>query len=480
MTPDYQSLPLIGSHKNFPQTDGQTVINYYAKVVDPKKGVVILRSRPGLLAFGEAAGSLGGRGIHVVNDRLFGVRGNTVSEWNGAAFVSIGTLASISGTVGISDNGDQVLFVDAATGYGFDLGSNTFLTSAGFVGAFFPGGASQSEFAAARNFTIEPGTGRFWNSDIFDPDNPLTSGVFSWPALNYTTAESFPDNILAMASLGQIAFLFGGQSMETWTDQGFPDTPLRRIQTPSGVGISAPASPAVFGGSVYWLGGSKEGHGIVYRTTGYTPERISDNQIEELIAKMGGMTDAVGYVYQERGHVFYVLSFMTGQKTLVYDITTGLWGERASRDPATYVISQEYGAYSAFYKGKNLVMDYRNGMVYEMSKEFTSDDGAGIFLERSFPPYPQESNDFTMFKGFELMLDVGNAEVNADPENLEFSWSADRGKTWSLPMFRDLGAVGEYGLRIPFLGLGADYSRNFRCQMVTKREITLREAGVRI
>ena len=480
MTPDYKSLPLIGSHKRFPQTDAQTVANYYAEVVDAKKGVVILRSRPGLLSFGEAAGSLGGRGLHVVNDRLFAVRGNTVSEWNGSAFVSIGTLSSISGKVGISDNGDQVLFVDAATGYGFDLGTNTFLTAADFVGAFFPGGLSASEFAAARCFTIEPGTDRFWNCDLFDPDFPLTSGVFSWPGLNFTTAEAFPDGLSALASLGQVVFMLGASSIEPWRDEGFADTPLRRVNSVVKIGISAPASAAVFGDSVYFLGGSSEGQGIVYKSSGYTPVRISDNQIEELIAKMGGMTDAVGYVYQERGHVFYVLSFMTGQKTLVYDITTGLWAERASRDPDTYVISQEYGAYSAFYRGKNLVMDYRNGMVYEMSKAFTSDDGDPIFLERAFPPYPQESNDFTVFKGFELMMDIGNAEINADPENLEFSWSADRGKTWEMPMTVDLGAVGEYGLRIPFLGLGADYSRNFRCRMVTKREITLREAGVRV
>lgn len=478
MTPDFLSLPLAGSHKRFPQTNAETVVNFYAERVGKEW---ILRSRPGYQLMGQAAGTLGGRGLHVVNDRLFAVRGNKVSEWNGSSFVAIGTLTSISGRVGISDNGDQVLFVDASSGYGFDLGSNTFRDASGFVGAFFPGGGSQAQFAAARCFTVEAGTDRFWYCDLFDPDNPLTSGVFSWPGLNYATAETYSDPIVAIGSLGKFSLMFGAASVEAWTvNLSSADPPLVPVQASSAIGISAPASLAVFGDSAYWLGGSKGGQGIVYKSAGYVPERISDNQIEELIAKMEGISDAVGYVYQERGHVFYVLSFMTGQKTLVYDLTTGLWAERAARDPSTFVISQEYGTYSAFYRGKNLVMDYRNGNVYEVSKAFTSDNGSPIFWERTFPPFPQESNSLTYYKGFELMMDLGDPEANAAPENVEFNWSGDRGKTWSQPMTRQLGAMGEYGHRQVWIGLGSNFSRNMRVRGSTKREITLREAGVRV
>ncbi len=467
-------LPLVGDHKNFPQTDAETLVNFYPEKVGSRW---IIRSFPGYTLFGNVPGTLGIRAVYSVGPRLFAVRGATFSEWVETEFVVRGTLNSQSGKIGISDNNLQIILVDDGTAYSFTLSDNSFDLIPEFESLGL--GGSQVVFSSLRVFAFRPDSSDFWNSSLpTDPPLAADKGVRSWPALNRYSKTSFSGPITALASMGQTLIVFGEGGHEVFAYQGFPDTPMSRVQSGSNIGISAKGSIAVFGQEVYWLGGG-EGRGVVFKSSGGEPTRISNSQIEQIISSLPGIQDAVAYTYQENGQVFYLISFMQGRKTLVYNTTSGFWIERVSRNEQG-VLGQYIGAYQTRWLGKNMIGDYRNGNIYELSKRFTSDNGDLVFMERAFPQFPSEANRLMRHAGFELMMDMGDADIDARNTEMMLDFSDDKGKTWSRIFPQSIGGQGEYGKRLVEYSLGSAITRNYRIRFTTNREIILREAQVRI
>ena len=155
-----------------------------------------------------------------------------------------------------------------------------------------------------------------------------------------------------------------------------------------------------------------------------------------------------------------------------------IWAVRESRDPDTYERLQFYGVYQTIYNGKNLIGDYQNGNIYTQDLTYFTGNGDTIYRERTFPTFPQESDKLTVNKAFELFLDVGIAGGRSNSVMLD--WSDDGCRSWSQEFKKDLGATGQYGLRLVFNGLGSSFRRNYRIKFTADREITVRAAGVRI
>jgi hypothetical protein len=361
------TLPLVTEHQNFPQTAAERTVNWYAEKVGNN---FILRCTPGLNLFATVPGYGGMRGLMVAlgdQTRLFAVRGNGFYEWDGSAFVLRGNLTSNTGVVGMAYNNTQCIVVDDTKGYGYEFGDPSSFREI----PNFPGGGSQVVFSQLRMVTIQPGTGFFWVSNQDD--------VFTWNPLAGADTESFPDPLVAIAALGNTLYLFGSGSYEIWTSSTNFELPFARTNMVfQKIGCAARHSVSVFGPHVYFLGGNAEGRGIVYRMVGSAPQRISDNRIEQIIQSMPSIDDAVGFCYQEQGHVFYVLSFGVGDKTLVYDATTGLWAERNYRNPVTGQVNRRPEIVQAVFGDKMLVGDWRNGDVYEMSRNYFTD---GTYLK---------------------------------------------------------------------------------------------------
>lgn len=466
-------LPLVSSLADDPQTSPERTVNWYGE----KSGAdqFTLRKTAGLKLFGAMVGSGGTRGLLRFKgsaEKLFGVRGNTFQEWDTltSTFISRGILTSVVGSVGMTFNQTtagqkQILIVDGTKAYKFDAD-----VPASFAEVTpFLGGNSAAAYMSLRAFSITPNTGKVFCSNFDD--------LFTWNSIASIVAETFPDPVVALANVGPLMIVLGTDSMEAWADQGLPTFPLRRVQAGAKVGCSSAASVAVHGKSAYWLGGSPEGRGIVYRTNGYDPERISDDDVERVIAGMASFDDAVGYVVQEQGHVFYVLNFGVGDRTLVYDIMTGLWAEWEYRN-SDGSVSRHPAVAQAVYLGKNLVGDARNGNVYEMSKQYLDNDGLPIVSEKIFTVWPSDTFELTNIPPFFIGLDVGLTPSGANEPQAMLSLSDDRGKTFGSEIFRGLGLTGQYDRRVVWDRMGSSFGRVNRLRVTGPVDFTLRSAGM--
>jgi hypothetical protein len=256
-------------------------------------------------------------------------------------------------------------------------------------------------------------------------------------------------------------WLFGEQTSDIWYNSGatpFPFVPRTGLSIP--YGIAAAFSVAASGGDLFWLAKNRDGAGLVVMASGYTPTPISTPALNTTIAKYARtakITDAEGLVYQDAGHVFYVLRFPSVGATWAYDLTTRLWAERGQWDPAANRYRVWAPRVRCYAQGLQLTGDGTTGIISSMDVTFGSEtDGTAIRRLRRGPVLVNENQRIQIAR-FELSMEVGLGVVlgqGSDPQVL-FRASNDGGQTWGNERTASAGKMGQYRRRVFWTRLGA-------------------------
>lgn len=463
-------VPIIGDSKDVPQDDPEFTLNLYGEMV--AEDVYTTKPTPGSELHGQFLVSGGGRGLIVVAGRLFGVRGSYFQEMIDGQPVIRGTLQSntpnkVAMVFNLPPNGaGQILIVDDSAGYVFAVATNTFTTLTEGVHGFV-GGGSQAAYCAARALVFEPGTRQIRCSA---EDNFL-----SWPGLGFASAESLSTPLKALISNGNLVYAFSDDGFEVRQFQDLENFPFVPILSGDKIGILAPQSAIFIERYAYWLGRTDTGEGVVYRHSGGgQPERISTHPIERTIADLDSPSDAIGCTYNSLGHVFYLLNFRSGNKTLSWDQATNLWHNRAVRDPQSGQLSLLPWVSAVVFEGEILVIAYQDGKVLHIDDEIYTDQGNPIIRERILPVIPKEGDWLTYYQSAELFGQVGNTPVNQRVPNIMMKYSTDRGMTWSLERWEATGGNHSYSTRTRWVGLGAAYGLALWFRVVASHFISWR------
>jgi hypothetical protein len=354
-------------------------VNFYPTLESPgSKNISSLVGTPGTL-FHVNVGSGPIRGIHVFNDLMYLVSGGTLYSVDEDKNISssLGTLQTSSGRVVMADNGleptggDQLVLADGNFIYIFDVGTSAFSTiSIAAHTICFLGGY----------FIADIGGSQFQVSGLYDGT--------SWNSLDKSTADSSPDDLLAVFNNHNELWLFGEYTTEVWYQSGSGNPPFARLS--GGVidfGCAARYSISQGSNSVFWLGTIRdENQGEfagICMTSGYSAQIISTPSINYLISQYANIDDAFGYCYTEEGHEFYVITFPVGNATWAYDITTNLWHERSLYSDNPYKVNRHVSNCYIYFKRKHYIGDYRNGYLYQMSSGFYDDNGQPIVSFRT-------------------------------------------------------------------------------------------------
>lgn len=543
--------PILGSSYvlRSPNAADSRMVNLYPEVVpEAGKEAAWLQRAPGLrlLAIfptGPIRGmwQYGDYGYVVAGTKLYRVD----TDW---AYEELGNVSGVS-PVNMVDNGTQLFIAAGANGYIYNntslvLSCNTTSGSPNITtadtsqlwvglpvsGAGIPVGATISSITNATTFVISANatataTGVDLTisplfSQITDPDFPGAVGVgfldgyfvFNEPnsqrfwvtasynglsidALDFASAEGSPDDLVTLIVDHREVWLFGVNTVEVWYNAGLPDFPLQRIQGAfNEIGCLAAYSVAKLDNGLFWLGRDARGNGIVYRSKGYTGERISTHAVEWQIQQYATLSDAVAYTYQQDGHSFYVLNFPTANTTWVYDVATGAWHERAGWENNEF--TRHRGNCQMNFNNEIVIGDYVGGGIYAYDLEVYTEAGAVQKWLRSWRALPTGQNNLKRTTQHSLQLDceagVGlsgytQAEVNeiiyirdrqndiiyargGDPlyirdyqtytitigagAQVMLRWSDDGGHTWSNEHWKSLGKIGQTGYRTIWRRLG--------------------------
>lgn len=426
------------------------MVNMFA-VYDPQGAdVAALYGTPGLRLFATSGASACRECFAASNGRAFMVSGTGFYEVFADGTTTLrGNLDAGTGIVTIEENGFELGICDSASVYMFTFATNALnkvtdpdLPAAGaidFIDGYFVINAKD--------------TGKFYISGLYN-------GA-SWSALDFASAESSPDLLTRATNfVGQLG-LFGSKTLEIWRNTGGSGFPFIRISGSTPVGSVAPYTVLSIDTSVFWVGNNEQGTGIVYKAQGFSPARISTDPIEKILQAVPDQTKLKAWTYQQEGHVFYVITGTGLETSLVYDLATGLWHERAFLNSFGRY-EPHLGSCCMYAFGKHLVGDRRNGKIYEMSQDVYTDNGEPILRKRVYTHLINELN-YVRYNALQIGFETGVGNQTGDGVDPVCSLriSKDGGRTWSDYFTTSIGRVGVYGQQVKFRRLGIAQQMTF-------------------
>lgn len=415
-----------------PTENGGRLINCYAeKAPEGSRSPVVYRRAPGCdFAFTTGGGSP--RGALLVRSVLYIVNGDTcytvTKSGSTYAVTALGGTVSGAGRVFMAHN------MRSPTNQILILTSDGMMTvSGGSVVDFSDPDLPNSNSLTFMDgyFFVTTSFGQSFASDINDTN---------FGSDNYVTAEAQPDGLLRAVPFRRELLLMGTSTTEFWSNAGNETGyPFSRSVVIS-MGLWGPYAVAGyegnFPGPLIWVGND----GVIYQLAGYTPQRISTPQIERLIEAIADRGELRASVYISAGHSCWVLK--SNSWTLVYDLSTGNWHERATHKKSNW--RMEFGI-SAF--DEWLVLDEASGDVYRINDRSRHEADGPIVMElrstqqHNFPirtAVIRASFDFATGVG----MDRGIAPIETQPV-VSVSWSDDGGWTFGNALLRELGTQGE-------------------------------------
>lgn len=439
-------LPFVGPSYTLAtrQASAQRAVNLYLTAMEtPSKAGVIMRAVPGLVLFASLGAEI--RGAIEAAGRCFVVAGGSLYELasDGVA-TNRGTLLTTSGSVGMSWGTTQLVITDGANGYVLTLAGNAF---AQITDADWPG-SDRVDYLAGFFLLKAPDSQRFYVTSIDDAS--------SIDALDFASAESSPDDLVAHIVVNQRAYLLGETVSEVWYVSGGEDFPLSRSSGETiDVGCIAKWSVCKADAGLMWIGRDLNGSGIVYRASGGPPQRISTVAVEEALQGSSALSEAVAYVYQDKGQTFYAINAPGLSATWVYEISTNAWHERCDLDGLGEFIAHR-ATHHVFAHGYHLVGD-ADGDVYRMDANTHTFNGDARVCERTSPNDAAPLREKKQYS--EFVLDCLTGEAASGDPSVELSWSKDGGATFGNPVVRSAGALGNRYQRLIWRRLGQSRDR---------------------
>ena len=378
------------------------------------------------------------------------------------AWVTVGTVDGTD-SVSMASSGTEVFIAtNAGSGYIVTIATDTI---AQIVDADFPG-ARQVTYLNGRFVFCTCRDQKVWCTDL------LAGG--SIDPLNFASAEKSPDPVIGVAASNGELWVFGTQTTEVWRDTGgagFPYEPIQGVNI--NTGCVSGFTVVKVDESLFWLGQDINGRCVVYRSNGYSAQRVSNHSIEWQIQDytLSGppwvQTNEEPWAlsYQQQGHLFYILTF-PNQGTWVYDVVTQEWHERTAsvslggpyRARGVAVFPTPSGVLT-------LVGDSRRDVIYSLDldvyNDFYSSDGVTVTYDdvewiRTWRALAPGMNNLKRTAHHSLQVDceTGVGDGSVTNPTMTLKWSDDGGHSFTTGVSKNMGINGDYSVRVIWRRLG--------------------------
>lgn len=329
-----------------------------------QKGDYHLYKRPGLLVHTTKSGT--GLGIYNWRGDIYSIFGQDIYK-NGvsiyAAADDTNGVYRFSETLGGTP---YLVFGNGVAAYTYDGVTVAPIADGDFPAAFVKGWA----FLDATTYVMDAEANIF-GSELSDPT--------SWDPTNVITAQIEPDGGVALAK--QLVYVV---ALKQWNYEVFYDaasptgTPLGKVEGAKGqYGCVDAETVQNIDDALYWVATTRAGSLMVVRMEGLQTKKISTKAIDRLLEQgTYGFDDVFSWQIRIRGHMFYCVTIISLNLTLVYDTDEALWYQWADTDENYMPICS-----STWTSDRDrLVQHATNGKIYTMG-DYVNDDGDLITVD---------------------------------------------------------------------------------------------------
>lgn len=357
--------------------------------------------------------------------------GTTLRTW----VPSSGTFGTITGTVSGSDRADMAFTqteLAVLSGGTLYVSDGSTIAAAGDVD--FPTTIT-SIAPMSQRILMTSSDGKWYYTAVLDIDN-ITG-------LSFYSAESAPDDLIAVRVLGEIAYLCGGKTIELWyADPTNANDPFSRASNVVRRGVLCRDGIQILQNTLVFVAEDR----TVCQLVGVEPRVISKPWVVRALKGVAA-SDIIASVYEDENHAFYCLN--TPNDCMVFDLLTGEWHKRKTNGSDTWdwvrIISQGDAHYAAKRTGSTFV---------ELDRDYATDEMPsasvlGTDIIREFTAHiPHEWGRPALGA---IMLEgskgVGLASGDGSDPVVQMRLSKDNGNTWTSFRDRKLGAQGVYDQR---------------------------------
>lgn len=272
----------------------------------------------------------------------------------------------------------------------------------------------------------------------------LNDGL-AWNALDFGTAESDPDAVVAPVVLNNQIYITGTETTEGFVNvpsgSGFP---FQRNNIFLDKGCLAPFSIINTNQRFFMVGAGKNESPSIWEFTGNNYNKISTIAIDNVLERYSDaeINTAFSWAYAQKGAFFVGFAFT--DRTFVYDMVTQLWHERKSVIDEELIQWRVASMVTAY--GKVIVADLVDGRIGELDPDEYGEYGEDILRPVSFQPFSAGGNSIRI-PILELTMESGVGNTDVPDPKISLAISKDA-KTFKYERVRKIGKIGEYEQRI--------------------------------
>lgn len=406
------------------------VVNMYVEPSDSEG--IVLQSRPPLV---DRSVNMGSGPVEALFKADGVLSGDLIGISGGTLYRASTSLGGVTGS-GVARLAGGELGIMAAKGAGLFYYNGTTLAPVAF-----PDGAEVADvfYGGSRFWAVRKDTGRLYWTDVLETDVE---------ALDFVTAESFPDRLLQGLWIDGMPILFGAESIEFWqqTRSNLPPiAPLQNMVIERGIKNTGAACQ--FGDTFAAV--TNENTVIM----GAQGQIISNAGLQERIA-----ASATAYVFTYFIDGAEFLAVRLVNETQAFDLRTGTWSKLETYGLSNWAAQCEAGG---------VLGSAIDGRTFAFGEGFA--ELGGVLERRCRGGLPINGG------GVEIM----NLRLRANPGHtpfltgdyadaqVEMRVSRDAGQTWGQWVPTTLGRQGRYDQRIEWRRLGIasqpGFLVEFRC-----------------
>ena len=351
--------------------------------------------------------------------------------------VALGTVAGL-GFVSMADNGVQLMILSPG-GSGYIYNESVVPAFAEITDSDFnASGAPQLCQYIDGYFAVTTDSKKWIVSSLNDG--------LSWNALDFSSAESDPDNIVAPIVVNNQMYIVGSETTEGVQNIGGSGFPFQRNGVFLDKGCTAPFTLIRTNSTFFMVGaGAREGSAI-WKFAGNSFSKISTSSIDTIVQSytLDELYASLAWSYSSNGA--YYVGFSFPDRTFVFDLVTELWHERKStlfEEQSRWRPNSVIAAYNKILVGDSI--DGRIGVVNPDTLTEYDSDMIRVFTTQ---PFTNKGDEITSTI-LELTMESGRADAEVENPTVGMSMSKD-GVTFGAERVRKVGKIGNYTKRIIF------------------------------
>jgi hypothetical protein len=342
------------------------------------------------------------------------------------------------------NNSNQIAVVDGLFVYIFDYSSGGSFTKVTIPDGFLPAYiTSQDNYFIA----IDSRTNAWRLSE-------LGNGT-SWPSgeQNVAALETKPDTGVAIVQFNRQLFVMGNNTAEIWHDVGNTRFPYQRDNSLSiDYGCISAATVASGFGLLVWLAANEKAGPTIVVSRGGEVEAISTDGIDFRLDKIEKPEDSSGFLFEEDGHIFYMITFKSDKASFVYDFDTKMFFTVTS-----HCLEEPHIAKSVvFFNNTHYFVSNIDAALYEMSTDITTvavDDQAHAYPRvRMTRNFRLPTAERFIIENLGVTIEQGNS---FDLQKVDMSISKDGSASFGHVQSKTLNKIGNRPNKLQWWRLGA-------------------------